>query len=89
MKREAEAAAAKENAASSFLRFFPLSLAVDKSEKKTHSLSIDKRRKKEEVMADVLARLEDGSFTAIDRGLLAEKIESAVSLLDRTLDLYG
>jgi hypothetical protein len=40
-------------------------------------------------MADVLARLEDGSLARVDGGLLAEKVESAVSLLDRTLDLYG
>lgn len=40
-------------------------------------------------MADVLARLEDGSLAAVDGGLLAKKVESAVSLLDRMLDLYG
>jgi len=40
-------------------------------------------------MADALARLEDGSLAAVDGGLLAEKVEFAVSLLDRMLDLYG
>ena len=47
------------------------------------------KKKNRTAMADVLARLEDGSLAAVDGGLLAEKVESAVSLLDRTMDLYG
>ena len=54
-----------------------------------NSHSLDRKKKTTQDMADVLARLEDGSLAAVDGGLLAEKVESAVSLLDRTLDLYG
>ena len=69
---------------SSSLALLPLECSDSHS-----STSINLEKKNRTAMADVLARLEDGSLAAVDGGLLAEKVESAVSLLDRTMDLYG